>query len=171
MAQHKVLIPVDGSEFSRQIFPVVSQFLAPEENSIILLRVAEKSGGHTGHPARVMGMDPTVPVYEYEQDLRESQHPIFASQEMESVAASVRQEMKLDMEILQAAGYSVQPVVRFGSPGEQIVEYAEHNDVDLVAMTTHGRRGIVGLLLGSVAKHVSQNLHVPVLLMRPLESR
>ena len=40
MAKRKVLIPLDGSEFSRQIVRVVQEFFDPREVSLVLLRVA-----------------------------------------------------------------------------------------------------------------------------------
>lgn len=49
------------------------------------------------------------------------------------------------------------------SPAKGIVEYAEEHDVDLVALSTHGRTGFRRLALGSVAEEVLRRSHVPVL--------
>ena len=40
MAKRKVLIPLDGSEFSRQIVPVVRNFFEPRDVVLVLMRVA-----------------------------------------------------------------------------------------------------------------------------------
>lgn len=47
-----------------------------------------------------------------------------------------------------------------------IKEYTESNDVDLVVMGTHGRRGTSRLLMGSVAEDVVRTAPCPVLTVR-----
>jgi nucleotide-binding universal stress UspA family protein len=54
-------------------------------------------------------------------------------------------------------------VVREGDPATEIAAFAEAHGVDLVALGTHGRRGIDRLILGSVAEHVSRLVHCSVL--------
>jgi nucleotide-binding universal stress UspA family protein len=46
------------------------------------------------------------------------------------------------------------------------VDYATANDIDLIVMGTHGRRGVAHLLLGSVAEHVLRTAACPVLTIR-----
>ncbi len=55
-----------------------------------------------------------------------------------------------------------------GNPGEQIVEYVENHDVDMVAMTTHSRGGLNRLIFGSVAEYVSHHVSVPIMMVRPV---
>ncbi len=54
-----------------------------------------------------------------------------------------------------------------GEPYREIVDYANANDVDLIVMPTHGRRGIERFLLGSVTERVVRRADVPVLTLRP----
>jgi nucleotide-binding universal stress UspA family protein len=56
-------------------------------------------------------------------------------------------------------------VVR-GLVAPQIVDYAANQDIDLIVMGTHGRRGVAHLLLGSVAEHVVRTAACPVLTVR-----
>jgi len=49
---------------------------------------------------------------------------------------------------------------------EAIVDEAAAAGADLIAMGTHGRRGIEHLLIGSVAEGVMRRAKVPVLLVR-----
>mgnify|MGYP002382947809 CR=1 FL=1 len=42
MVKNTVLIPIDGSHFSLQILNYVTRFLAPADNELILLHVAEE---------------------------------------------------------------------------------------------------------------------------------
>lgn len=50
---------------------------------------------------------------------------------------------------------------------EAILDFAKSNGVDLIAMSTHGRRGVGRLVAGSVASKVLRDSPVPVLVYRP----
>jgi nucleotide-binding universal stress UspA family protein len=52
-----------------------------------------------------------------------------------------------------------------------IVEFAEVQEADFVAMATHGRSGLRRLLLGSVAELVIRHCHVPVIVYPPAKAR
>jgi len=51
-------------------------------------------------------------------------------------------------------------------PAEEIVRYAAEQDIDLVVLGTHGRRGVAHLLAGSVAERVVRTAGCPVLTVR-----
>ncbi|MCB1045112.1 MAG: universal stress protein [Acidobacteria bacterium] len=51
--------------------------------------------------------------------------------------------------------------------GPMILEYAEKNHIDLIVMSTHGRRGLSKVLLGSVTEEVVQLAKCPVLTLNP----
>lgn len=53
-----------------------------------------------------------------------------------------------------------------GVPWHQLVELAQHENVDLVVMGTHGRTGLARLLIGSVAEQVVRHSPVSVLVVR-----
>lgn len=54
-----------------------------------------------------------------------------------------------------------------GRPDREIVRYAEHQSVDLIAMSTHGRPLLTRMLLGSVTDRVIRTSPVPVLILHP----
>ena len=54
--------------------------------------------------------------------------------------------------------------VEFGSPGSAIVRVADTENIDMIAMGTHGRGGLSRAVLGSVATSTLQAAHVPVLI-------
>ena len=68
-------------------------------------------------------------------------------------------------------GLDVEESIVTGKPHKQIVKYAEKNDVDLIAMTCHGRTGVRRLLLGSVTEQVLRLAGVPVLVVEMERSR
>ena len=53
-----------------------------------------------------------------------------------------------------------------GSPKEEIIRYAEANDIDHIVMGSRGRSGMSRLLLGSVAETVVRHSTVPVTVVR-----
>lgn len=62
----------------------------------------------------------------------------------------------------------VTTAVREGAPADVILTYCEENDVDCIAMSTHGRSGLPRYLLGSTTERVLRHTSRPVLCV-PLE--
>ncbi len=167
MAKHKVLVPVDGSEFCRQIFPVLTKFLDPQSNELVLLRVGEQVAGHVGAPPRPAAYDPSMTAYDSTRDASFAAHPIFASQERDSALAAFISEMQQEIYPLEEAGFEVRFDMRFGDRGQAIVNYVNHNEIDLVAMTTHWRTGVNRLLFGNTVQHIVPLIKAPLLMLRP----
>lgn len=67
---------------------------------------------------------------------------------------------------LEHAGLRVRCEVWHGDPSQAIVNAAVRGRVSLIAMTTHGWRGLDRLRFGSVAESVVRTAPVPVLLVR-----
>jgi len=72
---------------------------------------------------------------------------------------------------LEAAGISAEAVLAGGDPGTEIAAAAERERCDLVAMSTHGHKGVQDLLRGSVANEVRHRTTVPVLMVRGVSRR
>jgi len=53
-----------------------------------------------------------------------------------------------------------------GYPAEEILRYADENNIDLILMATHGRSGVRRWVMGSVAEKVLQVSKVPIWLVR-----
>ncbi len=69
-------------------------------------------------------------------------------------------------ERLKAQGIQAEPVVVPGEPADEIVREAIRRGVDLIAMATHGHKGIYDVIYGSVATKVRHDVSIPVLLIR-----
>ncbi len=54
-----------------------------------------------------------------------------------------------------------------GYAAEEIVKCADEENVDMIIMGTHGRKGIDRILFGSVAEKVVKSANCPVLTLRP----
>lgn len=57
-------------------------------------------------------------------------------------------------------------VQRYFDAGYYICQFAEEQGMDLIVMTTHGRRRLARLIMGSVTEKVVRNAAVPVLTVR-----
>ena len=57
--------------------------------------------------------------------------------------------------------------VVLGDAAEEILSYVESEDVNLVVMGTHGRKGIEKIFFGSVEERVIKNSPVPVMSVNP----
>jgi len=76
-------------------------------------------------------------------------------------------QLKAAAQELLDAGVNARYTIRHGSDAAaEIVDYAEVNDVDLIAMSTHGRSGISRWMLGSVASKVLRGTSKPILVIR-----
>lgn len=87
------------------------------------------------------------------------------------------EEMKTDRlylqevrEDLSGQGFTVQAELAMGDPATELIRTAEANDVDLIAMSTHGHRFLADVLYGTTADRVRHLVKVPVLLLRAQET-
>jgi nucleotide-binding universal stress UspA family protein len=60
-------------------------------------------------------------------------------------------------------------IVKGDHPAEEILRYVKSENIDLVIMGTHGRKGISRVLVGSIAERVFKLSPVPVLSVNPFE--
>jgi nucleotide-binding universal stress UspA family protein len=80
----------------------------------------------------------------------------------------LKQEAQRSLERIQFAGGGPSlRVLRMGNPFVEIVKYAGEAEIDLIVIGTHGRSGLMHLLLGSVAERVVRKAQCPVLSVRP----
>ncbi len=68
--------------------------------------------------------------------------------------------------LLKSEGVRTRHVVRIGAAADEIINLADELNVDMVAMSTHGRSGISAWALGSVAQKVLMGGNTPLLLVK-----
>lgn len=162
MSEHKVLIPLDGSDFSLQAFRTLARLFEPETTKVTLVHVAPVPEG-VPQPILepiILGATSPWPHLPHKQTL-------FSSQEWESTRAEVLTAMDDDAQRLSEAGFEVTKVVRFGHPAQEIADMADEHGFDAVIMATHGRSGVSRTVMGSVAEKVLRMVLVPVVMVRP----
>jgi nucleotide-binding universal stress UspA family protein len=67
---------------------------------------------------------------------------------------------------IEKKGVETLSLVERGDPTEQILKAVRFNDIDLIAMTTHGRSGLRRAVTGSVTENVLRKATVPLLITR-----
>ena len=87
----------------------------------------------------------------------------FVSGVIKGAEAKIEEFAKTDLK-----GYShCKTKVVSGDPAHEILEYITSEDIDLVIMGTHGRKGLDRVFFGSVADRVVKMSPVPVLTINP----
>ena len=67
---------------------------------------------------------------------------------------------------LLGRGFTVDTRLARGDPASELIRVAEEQNVDLIAMSTHGHRFLSDVLHGTTADRVRHLVKVPVLLLR-----
>jgi nucleotide-binding universal stress UspA family protein len=135
----RILVPLEHTDYDDAIVAHVRDLAKLCGASVVLIHVAD------GWAAR----------NQHQLGLRESAEMKFDREYLEERADE-----------LEAEGITTECVLAGGDPGKEIAEAAEREKCDLVAMSTHGHRGIQDLLRGSVANEVRHHTTVPVLMVR-----
>ncbi|MEP6992365.1 MAG: universal stress protein [bacterium] len=135
----RILVPLEHSDYDDAIVAHVRQLALLCGASVVLIHVAD------GWAAR----------NQHQLVLRESGEMKDDREYIESQADG-----------LEAAGVPVECVLAGGDPASEIAAAVEREKCDLVAMSTHGHKGVQDLLRGSVANDVRHRITVPVLMVR-----
>jgi nucleotide-binding universal stress UspA family protein len=144
-AIRQIVVPLDDSDTSEAVLPVVETLAGPLDLGIHLVHAVEP----LPPSARI-----ELPTGLEEQVV--GAHRAEASDRLARIAAR-----------LEAKGLRVAWAVRIGAPLEVVARHVEECGAGLIAMTTQGRTGLDRLLLGSVAERVLRGVEVPVLLWKP----
>lgn len=141
-----ILIPTDGSEASKIAI----------QNAITL---AKESG------ARVSGLHvvPEFHIFTYQSEVLEESRQQYA---FDSIAHAKKYLNEIETIATEAGVMFDTSYVVSDYPYEAIIETARDKGCDLIAMTSHGRKGFKGFLLGSETQKVLTHSLIPVLVFR-----
>ncbi len=141
----RVLVPVDGSNFSEHALPYA-------------LGIARRTGA-TIHLALVhVPAEMVSPTYPLADALEQRDREI---REHDSAY------MQSLVERLKPSGVDLHPALLGGRVGPALADYVDEARIDLVVMTTHGRGGLQRAWLGSTADSLIRHSMIPLLLVRP----
>jgi nucleotide-binding universal stress UspA family protein len=133
----RILVAIENSPADRTILDHVRQLAALTNAEILLVHVAD------GWAARHFN----------DLKLRESDEIKADRAYLEQLAGSL-------------PGLRVSTELAMGDPANELIRLVEERQADLLAMSTHGHRGLNDLLRGTTVSKVRHMVKVPVLLLR-----
>ena len=140
----RVLIPLDGSELAERAVPHLLRFITSEQTELLLMTALSSS---------------VFPL------LSDKMRSFTSEQIVLSDESEASEQMQMIAQQLIQRGFRVESQFLPGAADECILHLSEKANVDLIAMSTHGRTGIELALLGSVADKVVRNARSPVFIV------
>ena len=139
-----ILVPLDRSKRAEVILRHVEELAQRHDAKVIFLQVVE--------PAPiVVGPEDYITLHQQEFEQRTKQE--------ESYLAALQGEFR-------EKGIKARAHVAYGPVVEAIIEAAEREGADLIAIASHGRSGLSQVFYGSVAAGVLHRIDRPLLLIR-----
>jgi nucleotide-binding universal stress UspA family protein len=141
----RIVVPLDGSPLGAAALPYVKAVAGKTGSKLFLVDVvtsAYKAYGAVKYAA------------DFEKQLIET-----LRNEAQEYFNTITPELEKDKIAFKSDIIS-------GSPADSILRYAEENNADLIAISTHGRSGIKHFIMGSVTRQIIHSSDIPVLIIR-----
>lgn len=142
---NSILVPLDGSKRAEKILPYVEALAQKFGATLLLLQVVEPFG------AEVAPYD-MVPTFDTEM--------------VEGWVKDAQAYLNDLQKGLSEKNIEAKTIIENGSVAPAILEVAERENVDLIAMASHGRTGLARVFYGSVAAGMLNRADRPLLLIR-----
>ena len=139
----RMLVPLDGSELAELVFGYAKELAGRLDLDLILL--------HVSGPRE----QDLLPMY---RAYIERAAEVVGRQ---SVEVQEKTRTKPGGRAIEARGEVV-----VGHPAEEILRYADENNIDIILLATHGRSGVKRWAMGSIADKVLRTSKIPVWLVR-----
>ncbi len=143
----KILVPTDFSEFSKPPLKYGCAIAARFDSELHLLHVV-----------------PDAAMLVPEAGMVSGEAMLAQTDALEESAMKQLQQMPDDG---WDNGKPITRATRTGATFYEVIQYAKENDIDLIVIGTHGRSGLMHVLLGSVAEKIVRKAPCPVLTVRP----
>ncbi|MCE2457838.1 MAG: universal stress protein [Dehalococcoidia bacterium] len=154
----KALVPLDNTETSEGIIPLVTQLAQGLDMGVVLATAINPDHSPGALFDRIRGGmgGPPSPTAEAVSGPSQENAERDARSRLDELASGISQ-----------SGVSVESAVGFGPASETIIRMATDSDCDLIAMSTRGRGVLSSGLLGSVTYRTMHESPVPVLAVTP----
>jgi nucleotide-binding universal stress UspA family protein len=143
---NKILVPLDGSDLAERALAPAFALARSVHSAVTLLRVATPE-----HMLVLSGAGYGV---------------LWPDESIERSRNEGKQYLETIQKVRAQPEFIVHTAVADGDVAGAIVDSATDDDVDLIAMSTHGHSGITRWILGSVTERVLGHAPCPVLVVR-----
>jgi len=141
----KILVPLDGSATAEVVLPYTEELAGRLGSEVTLIYVGESAEDQQYH----------------------HMHQFY----VQGVVEVTKRGIERYIEKASGRAIKVESKVLVGDPAEEIVDYADKEDVGLIVMATHSRPVITRWALGSVAEKVARATKQPLALIRAKGTR
>ncbi|SKA72537.1 Nucleotide-binding universal stress protein, UspA family [Paucidesulfovibrio gracilis DSM 16080] len=140
----KILCAVDFSEHSSKVAAYTSTMARAFDAQVLCVYVAPSLSQYVGFKVPASSIDE------------------FVGEIVTGAESTMEEFLGNEFQGLNASGK-----VLTGYAAEEVLELAKQEEVDMIVMGTHGRKGIDRVLFGSVAEKVVKSARCPVVTVRP----
>jgi nucleotide-binding universal stress UspA family protein len=140
----KILVPLDGSKRAEMIRPHVRELASRFQATVILIKVVDYIYADAMGESYI-----SVSQKDFNKELKNNELYL------DGVASKLR-----------AKGITCKTLIVHGPVVEKIIEVANQEDVDLIAMTSHGYGGLTRIFYGSVAAGILNRVDRPLFIVR-----
>lgn len=144
-----ILVATDGSELARKGLEHGLALAKLIEAKVTILTVSEPLRPEVSRAARLAGVENASSRYDQQVAELMKERFAFIEQRARKHDISVNLAHEID-----------------DAPAEAIVRFAKLRECDLIVMSSHGRRGVQKMLLGSQTSEVLVRTTIPVLVIR-----
>lgn len=155
----RILVPLDGSKLAERAIPHAEQFARIFGSTIVLLQVLDPSSSQEN----------PNPVDPLSWQIRKTGAELY----LREIAEHVSEHLNLQSPDPEAGERSprVETHISEGKTAEQIVDFAHHENIDLLVLTTHGASGLSRWSISSIVQKVINLVYLPVLIVRAYQTR
>lgn len=137
---NRILVPLDLSKFSRQALQYAFELCKDYGADLDVIHVVEDRI----HPA--LYATGKSSIFEFTPEIKKKSTELIKKMIDEFSGLKVKYNIK----------------IKEGVPAREILKYAEHNDVNMIVLTTHGASGLNQFYLGGVAEKIIRRSICPV---------
>ncbi len=168
----KILITLDGSEFAETILQPITELAALSAAEVHIIEVVKPTASSTrwvqtptDYP-HALSQSMIAGVPGIQEALGK---PVDSNLQYEERTRQAAEDYLGDIAARFFPKNTTNQVVLGEDPAEAILGYARREDVDLIAIATHGRTGLARMLMGSVAGKLLGAGAAPLFLVRPAD--
>jgi len=149
----RILVPIDFSEHSKKTASCAMNLASRDNAMVQLLHVFQ------------------IPDYVVTPFARRKQQADQVKSQIDAAEQEARESLAAYEQQFLTRGIKVEAYIRVGYPFDEIVAMADHFNVDLIVIGSHGCSGMARLLVGSTAERVVEHAPCPVLVVKERRKR